>query len=63
MAAVYDDIEIEDMDFDEEKQTYFYPCPCGDKFFITVVRGAAGMVFVWLLPMCSLFLGPSARGW
>ena len=39
MAAVYDDVEIEDMDFDEEKQTYFYPCPCGDKFFITLVRG------------------------
>jgi hypothetical protein len=37
MAAVYDDVEIEDMDFDEEKKTYFFPCPCGDKFFITLV--------------------------
>mmetsp|Transcript_28560 Transcript_28560/g.71809 ORF Transcript_28560/g.71809 Transcript_28560/m.71809 type:complete len:105 (-) Transcript_28560:378-692(-) len=32
----YDEIEIEDMEFDEELQTYFYPCPCGDRFRITV---------------------------
>jgi hypothetical protein len=37
-SAVYDDVEIEDMDFDAEKQTYYFPCPCGDKFFITLVR-------------------------
>lgn len=30
--SVYDEIEIEDMDFDEETGTFFYPCPCGDKF-------------------------------
>jgi len=27
MAGVYDEIEIEDMTFDEAKQTYYYPCP------------------------------------
>jgi hypothetical protein len=27
MTSFYDEIEIEDMDFDEEKQTYYYPCP------------------------------------
>ena len=26
----HDEIEIEDFEFDEEKQMYFYPCPCGD---------------------------------
>ena len=38
MASFYDEIEIEDMVFDEARDAYFYPCPCGDKFVITVVR-------------------------
>jgi hypothetical protein len=32
--SVYDEVEIEDMEFNEEEQVYYYPCPCGDKFFI-----------------------------
>lgn len=32
--AVYDEIEIEDMEYDKEEETYYYPCPCGDKFYI-----------------------------
>lgn len=27
---IYDEIEIDDMDFEEGK--FYYPCPCGDKF-------------------------------
>ncbi len=38
MASFYDEVEIEDMVFDEARDAYFYPCPCGDKFVITVVR-------------------------
>jgi diphthamide biosynthesis protein 3 len=38
MAAFYDEIEIEDFVFDEGKQSYTYPCPCGDKFVISKVR-------------------------
>ena len=34
--AVYDEIEIEDMDYDTEMQSYYYPCPCGDKFMVTL---------------------------
>ena len=34
--AVYDEIEIEDMDYDSELQSYYYPCPCGDKFMVTL---------------------------
>jgi hypothetical protein len=26
-SGFYDEIEIEDMDFNEETQTYYYPCP------------------------------------
>ena len=38
MASVYEEVEIEDMDFVEEEKTFYYMCPCGDRFFITVVR-------------------------
>jgi len=36
--SVYDEVEIEDLDFDPETQTFYYPCPCGDKFRITLVN-------------------------
>lgn len=32
MSNIYDEIEIEDMDFDEETGIFTFPCPCGDKF-------------------------------
>ena len=31
-------VEIEDFDYDEELDTFFYACPCGDRFQITRVR-------------------------
>jgi len=37
MSVYYDEIEIEDFEFDEELDLYFYPCPCGDRFEITKV--------------------------
>ena len=36
MAGIYDEIEIEDMTFDEAEEMYYYPCPCGDKFSISL---------------------------
>lgn len=33
---LYEEIEIEDMTFDPKTQTYSYPCPCGDKFKISL---------------------------
>lgn len=38
MASIYDDVEIEDMEFDPDLRTFFFPCPCGDRFAITLVR-------------------------
>lgn len=35
--SFYDEVEIEDMEFDETLSKYFYPCPCGDRFQITLV--------------------------
>lgn len=28
----HDEVEIEDFEFDEEKQLYHFPCPCGDRY-------------------------------
>lgn len=36
MASIYEEVEIEDMTFDAETQVYSYPCPCGDKFSISL---------------------------
>ncbi|CAF0855303.1 unnamed protein product [Brachionus calyciflorus] len=35
MSIYHDEVEIEDMEYDEETETYFYPCPCGDRFQIS----------------------------
>lgn len=34
--SIYDEVEIEDMDYDKKRDAYTYPCPCGDIFFIFV---------------------------
>jgi hypothetical protein len=31
MVSIYEEVEIEDMTFNDEDQTFYYPCPCGDK--------------------------------
>lgn len=36
MSSVYEEVEIEDMTFNEESLEYQYPCPCGDKFGISL---------------------------
>lgn len=34
-TGYYDEVEIEDMEYDSENEMYIYPCPCGSKFIIT----------------------------
>lgn len=34
--SIYEEIEIEDMVYVENDYSYTYPCPCGDKFRITL---------------------------
>ncbi|GLD99502.1 hypothetical protein PINS_up008228 [Pythium insidiosum] len=53
--SVYDEVEIEDMDFNAEEQVYYYPCPCGDKFFITLAELYDGEDIA-TCPSCSLTL-------
>jgi diphthamide biosynthesis protein 3 len=34
--SIYEEVEIEDLDYDPIKRIYTYPCPCGDKFSISL---------------------------
>ena len=35
MSVFHDDVEIEDLEYEDEEETYKYPCPCDDRFVIT----------------------------
>ncbi|RVX12171.1 diphthamide biosynthesis protein 3-like [Vitis riparia] len=51
----YDDVEIEDMEWNEELQAFTYPCPCGDLFQITKDELRMGEEIA-RCPSCSLFI-------
>ncbi|KAK4186225.1 hypothetical protein QBC35DRAFT_501705 [Podospora australis] len=53
--SIYDEVEIEDMTFDEALQTYHYPCPCGDKFEISLLDLQDG-ADIAVCPSCSLMI-------
>jgi hypothetical protein len=36
MGEVYDEIEIEDMDWNEDDKKFYFACPCGDMFQISL---------------------------
>ncbi|KAG6653193.1 hypothetical protein I3843_05G051400 [Carya illinoinensis] len=51
----YDDVEIEDMEWNEELQAYTYPCPCGDLFQVTKDELRLGEEIA-RCPSCSLYI-------
>ncbi|KAG7022429.1 DPH3, partial [Cucurbita argyrosperma subsp. argyrosperma] len=51
----YDDVEIEDMEWNEELQAFTYPCPCGDLFQITKEDLKLGEEIA-RCPSCSLYI-------
>ncbi|KAG0699216.1 zf-CSL-domain-containing protein, partial [Suillus ampliporus] len=55
MGAYYDEIEIEDMVWDEVKGVYHYPCPCGDRFEISR-KQLAHCEDIATCPSCSLII-------
>ncbi|KAH0834246.1 zf-CSL-domain-containing protein [Lanmaoa asiatica] len=55
MGAYYDEIEIEDMSWDEAKDVYHYPCPCGDRFEISR-RQLVNYEDIAICPSCSLII-------
>ncbi|KAG5974339.1 Diphthamide biosynthesis protein 3 [Claviceps digitariae] len=52
---VYDEVEIEDMTYDEILQVYHYPCPCGDRFQIALVD-LFDEQDIAVCPSCSLMV-------
>ncbi|XP_059820363.1 DPH3 homolog [Mobula hypostoma] len=55
MSVFHDEVEIEDFEFDEETESYYYPCPCGDKFVISKEDLENGEE-VATCPSCSLII-------
>ncbi|KAK5719736.1 Diphthamide biosynthesis protein 3 [Elasticomyces elasticus] len=51
---IYDEIEIEDMTYDAKLQIYHYPCPCGDRFEISLDDLRDGETDIGICPSCSL---------
>ncbi|PKS07029.1 hypothetical protein jhhlp_005626 [Lomentospora prolificans] len=53
--SVYDEIEIEDMTYDADRELYTYPCPCGDRFEISLydLRDESDIA---VCPSCSLMI-------
>ncbi|KIW64989.1 diphthamide biosynthesis protein 3 [Phialophora macrospora] len=53
---IYDEIEIEDMTYDPRLQIYHYPCPCGDRFEISLQSLKDGETDIAVCPSCSLMI-------
>ncbi|CAI5503824.1 unnamed protein product [Closterium sp. Naga37s-1] len=51
----YDEVEIEDMEWNEELGAFTYSCPCGDLFQITLEELKNGEEIA-RCPSCSLFI-------
>ena len=37
---VYEDVALDDMEYVEEEEMWYYQCPCGDMFELSKVRGS-----------------------
>ena len=52
-GAIYEEVRIEEMEWNEEEEAYFYPCPCGDQFIMPIEDLEDGEDIA-LCPSCSL---------
>uniref|UniRef100_A0A6B2LUZ5 Diphthamide biosynthesis protein 3 n=1 Tax=Arcella intermedia TaxID=1963864 RepID=A0A6B2LUZ5_9EUKA len=55
MTSFYEEVSIDDMEFDEDQQIFFYQCPCGDKFQLSMSEILSGNDIA-KCPSCSLLL-------
>eukprot|EP00890_Picochlorum_soloecismus_P002629 jgi/Picsp_1/3367/NSC_06205-R1_diphthamide biosynthesis protein 3 len=53
--TLHDEVELEDMDWNEELQAFTFQCPCGDLFQISLEELAAGEEIA-RCPSCSLYV-------
>lgn len=51
--GVYEEVEFEDMVYDATLEIYHYPCPCGDRFEISLADMRDGEEIA-RCPSCSL---------
>ncbi|SBS90771.1 diphthamide biosynthesis protein 3, putative [Plasmodium malariae] len=51
--VIYEEVKLEDFEFDETSKTFFYPCPCGDIFEVTLENVLKGENIL-RCPSCSL---------
>jgi len=51
--SIYEEVEIEDLDYDSASQIFTYPCPCGDTFTISLEALWDGEDIA-LCPSCTL---------
>lgn len=54
-SSAYDEVDLEDMEWNEELKAYTYSCPCGDIFRITLDELHDGEEIA-RCPSCSLIL-------
>lgn len=55
MSSFYDEIELEDLTFDQGNDLFHFPCPCGDRFEISREDLENGED-VAMCPSCSLII-------
>ncbi|XP_061760614.1 DPH3 homolog [Nerophis ophidion] len=55
MSVFHDEVEIEDFEYDEDEEMFYFPCPCGDKFAISKEDLENGED-VATCPSCSLIV-------
>jgi diphthamide biosynthesis protein 3 len=53
--GAYEEVELDDMEWNEELQAYTYQCPCGDLFQISLAELRSGESIA-RCPSCSLYL-------
>ena len=52
-GGIYEEVEIEDMELGADGTMYYFPCPCGDRFQISVEDLKYGEDIAYC-PSCSL---------
>lgn len=52
-TVFYDHIDLDDFEYEPEISTFFYPCPCGDRFQISAEEIIIGG-YIARCPSCSL---------
>lgn len=50
MTSFYDEVDIDEMEFDEDSCQYVFPCPCGDQFLLSLVLEFPAVISLSLRP-------------